>query len=204
MTAKTISDKLGVVLCGPGWRPGLSRLGDPSELPGIVRPVNTYDPQISWLKNAYIIVHFAIILMFYHELTLFQHQFNASVVNVALFSLIASITSLGIILDNKRRYRNLLELVRCLLFFQARKSIIPIIDGGLERSGVSFKLRAVIVSLLFITFALSVVFNLLELLLNNAHLLLQFARQEIKKKIKIPADRCQSSEKRKSEKIRVM
>lgn len=178
--AKTMHDKLGVVFCGPGWRPGLPRLGNPAELPKIVRPVNSYDPQISWLKNTYIIVHFGIVLMFYHELTLFQHQFSASILNIALVGLIASITTLGLILDNKRRYRNLLELIRCVLFFQARKSIVPIIDGGLERSGVSLHLRTSVISVLFLIFALSIVINSMELLISYAHLLLQIQKSGTK------------------------
>lgn len=179
--AKTFGDKLAVLFYGPGWRPGQPRLGDPSELPKIVRPVNSYDPQLSFLKNFYIVVHFGIILMFYHELTLYQHQFSSSILNIALLSLLSSIISLGFLMDNKSPYRNLLEFIRCVLFFQTKQSLILIIDGGLERSGVSPRLRTSIITLLFLIFAISTVINCTQLLLSCAVSLYQGERRKMRK-----------------------
>lgn len=156
-------DKLGVIFNGPGWRPGLGRLGNPSELPAIVRPINSYDPQLSLWQNAYVVAHFGLLLLFYHELTLYQDQFSTVLLNIGVVTLIISITTLGLMLDNKRRYNAAYELLRCLLFIQARNYIIPVVDHGLKRSGVNLQSRTVIISFVYTVFALSVLINSLVL-----------------------------------------
>lgn len=155
--------KLGVLFCGPGWRPGLPRLGNPKELPAIVRPVDSHDPQLSMWQNFYVVVHFGLLLFFYHGLTLHQDQFSPFVLNIGVLGLLASITSLGLMLDNKRRYNAIYELLRCLLFFQARNLLIPIVVHGLERSGASFYYRIIVITGIHALFALSILVNSLLL-----------------------------------------
>lgn len=155
--AKTLSDKLGIVFNGPGWRPGLqNRLGNREELPEIVRPVNSYDPQLSFWQNTYVVAHFGLLLLFYHELTLYQDQFRPIVLNVGVLSLLATITSLGLMLDDKRSYSAVYEFVRCLLFFKSRHYIVPIIAHGLERTGLNIAHRMLLISVVYGFFALSV------------------------------------------------
>lgn len=160
----TWSDKFGVIFNGPGWRPGLRRLGCPDDLPAIVRPVNSYDPQLDIWKNAYIVIHFGLLLLFYHELTLYQDQFNPLSLNIGVIALIISITSLGMMLDNKKRYNCLCELIRCLLFFQAKHIIIPIMAHGLDRAGICFDSKTTILFCVNSLFAVSVLINSFHLL----------------------------------------
>lgn len=161
--AKSFQDKLGVVFNGPGWRPGLKRLGNPEELPKIERPVDSYDPQLSFWQNTYVVIHFGLLLLFYHELTLYRDRFSPILLNAGVVSLIASITSLGIMLDDKHRYGAVYELARCLLFFLARHLIIPILDNGLEKSGLSIQCRIIFMIAVYLLFALSVLLNSLVL-----------------------------------------
>lgn len=159
------SDKLRVIFYGPGWRPGLNRLGDPTELPKIVRPINSYNPQLNRWQNFYVIVHFGLLLLFYHELTLHQYQFSPAFVNIGVIALLTSIISLGLMLDNKHRYSTIYELTRCILFLLARQSISTILDQGLERTGINYHYRTVAISAIQILFLLSVLINTLFLLM---------------------------------------
>lgn len=154
--AESLKDKLGVLFYGPGWRPGLPRLGDVRDIPKIVHPVVPYDRKLSYWQNIYVVVHFGLLLLFYHELTLYQEEFRPSVLNIGVISLLFSIMSLGLMLDNKRWYSSLFELTRCLLFFKARYWINSTLNYGLERAGFGPTSRIISLSLVHILFALSV------------------------------------------------
>lgn len=154
--AKCLSHKLAVVLYGPGWSPGLGRLGEPEKIPKIIRPVPSYDPEISWWQSGYVVAHFGLLLLFYHELTLYQDRYKPIVLNVGVLALLASITTLGLILDNKRRFTSAYELARCLVFFEARHYLVPIMMEGLKRTGLSLAHQMLAVSLVYAFFAVSV------------------------------------------------
>lgn len=174
-------DKLGVLLNGPGWRPGLPRLGNHSELPPIVRPVDVYNPQVDIFKTGYVLIHFVILLTIYHELTLAHDEFSPFIVNIGVFTLLGSITSLGILLDNKHSYSAVYELVRCFLFFHLKSYLLPIFDSGLGRSGISSFYRLIVVTFIYLYFTLSVLYNSLLLstsfLKNNFKLKHKLTRQ---------------------------
>lgn len=162
--AKNISHKLAILFYGPGWRPGNQRLGSPHDLPKIIHPVQPYDPSISSWKKVYTLIHFGLLLFFYHELTLYQEEFRAIVMNIGVMSLLASITTLGLMLDNKRTFCAFFELLRCLMFFKARYYIMPIITHGLARAGLSFTCQIVAASVIQNLFALSALTVLIELI----------------------------------------
>lgn len=157
------SHKLGVLFKGPGWRPGLSRLGNHDELPPIVRPVDVYDPKVGLMMNAYVVLHFLVLIILYHELTLAHDQYSPLIVNIGVFALLGSLTSLGILLDNKHSYSTAFELLRCLMFFQLKQFLLPILDSGLRRSGLSFSYRAIVVNSIYMYFLISVLINSLIL-----------------------------------------
>lgn len=174
--AKGIGNKLKVVFYGPGWKPGLGRLGNPEDLPKVFRPVNLYDPQISPWLNTYVVVHFAMLLLFYHELTLHQNHFSPWTLNYGVLVLLATITSLGLILDKKRRYDEVFEIARCIMFFAARRSIASIVMHGLERGGFNFPSRVLILTGIYIIFALSVLLMTISLiwkLMSQSHVLIK-------------------------------
>lgn len=161
--AETVMHKLGVLFNGPGWRPGLPRLGDPAELPSIIRPVYCYNPPLMFWLNSYVVIHFAILLLFYHELTLFQSKFQPVILGSGTLTLLGSITSLGLTLDNDYCYGATFELIRCLTFFQARKYIEPIILHGFERANLSLHHQSTLISAIYLVFVLSSIINALRL-----------------------------------------
>lgn len=86
---------------GPGWAPGKPRLGNYSDIPEPEKPAKLFDPQISYLAKAYVIVHFAMILFFYHELTLRNAVFTQYLVTCGVLAMLFSITCVGFILENR-------------------------------------------------------------------------------------------------------
>ena len=86
---------------GPGWQPGKPRLGNYNEIPEPEKPPQLFDPQISYFAKGYVIVHFAMILVFYHELTLRNAVFTQFLITCSIVALLFSITSIGFILENR-------------------------------------------------------------------------------------------------------
>lgn len=162
--SNSFREQLGVIFSGPGWTPGSTRFGDPANLPPIVRPIKQYNPEVRFWKNTYAVIHFALILFFYHELTLYQDKFSPLVLNIGVISLLASITTIGLMLDNKRRYNSVYELARCLLFFQARTPITKVFDHGLKRAGLAIQYRLLVISMIFLIFFLSTSINVVRTL----------------------------------------
>ena len=72
-----LQNKLAILWKGPGWQPGLPRLGS-SEYPKIKYPVRVYHPNISQALSTYTFLHFLYILL--------QHSaiLNYSIVNQIL------------------------------------------------------------------------------------------------------------------------
>lgn len=154
-----LKNKLKVIFYGPGWHPGTPRLGDVSQIPKIVHPVQPYDPKLTWWQNSYVVVHFGLILLFYHELTLSRNQFSIALINVGVISLIVSITTIGRMLDGRHKYAHLLELIRCLIFFQTRQYLVSIMDHGMKRLGISIQARVLLLTGVYLLFALSAIIN---------------------------------------------
>lgn len=150
--------QLKIIFYNPGWAPGL-RYGESLPVPAIKRPISVYDPKIGNWKNLYVVIHFALMIFFYHELTLYQAQYSASMINIGVISLLASITTLGLILDNRSRYNSLYELIRCVLFFQASKPIMFIMDHGLKRIGLHIYHRLMVISTIDGIFIVSLILN---------------------------------------------
>jgi hypothetical protein len=50
-------NKLAIIWKGPGWQPGLSRLGS-DDFPEIKFPIHVYHPNVSTELSAYTFVHF--------------------------------------------------------------------------------------------------------------------------------------------------
>lgn len=161
--AETVAHKFGVLFCGPGWRPNLPRLGNPANFPPILQPVHRYNPPMRLWLNIYVVVHFGLLLLLYHELTLFQGGFKPLVLNAGIMALLGSITSLGLTLDNKYEYSAVFELLRCVAFFQVRKHIVPIVTHGLDRVALSLYLKTILISLIHLVFVLSLLINSLRL-----------------------------------------
>lgn len=61
-----LNNKLSVIWKGPGWQPGLPRLGS-DKFPKVKYPVRVYDPNISKALSIYTFVHFLYVVIQYSE-----------------------------------------------------------------------------------------------------------------------------------------
>ncbi|UXI18153.1 FCH domain only protein 2 [Sarcoptes scabiei] len=85
-----LRNKLAVVFKGPGWSPGKPRLGYYDDIPLIDEPVSYWDPEISAWKKIYVVWHTAMILAFYHFLTLHCNRFSQMMIFIGVISLLLS------------------------------------------------------------------------------------------------------------------
>ncbi|KAF9980174.1 hypothetical protein BGZ65_005449 [Modicella reniformis] len=117
-----IANKFKVVFYGPGWHPGVPRLGLLSEIPDVdlKHPPKKYDPILASKFNYYIAFHFAIVMIVgsavlaegYKILPLWQTQ-------AICVAFLLSLTALSKIMDAKS-YGLKVELTRTLgVFFLA-------------------------------------------------------------------------------------
>lgn len=64
-------------------------------------PVSYYDPQISLLEKVYVIWHFIIVILFYEELSLSNHELSQGTLLISVSAILTSLTSIGFILEKK-------------------------------------------------------------------------------------------------------
>lgn len=95
----------------------------------INHPVSVWDPSINFLEKTYVLIHFPLIVLFYHELTIRNGELNQFIVTCGIVSLIACITSMGFLLE-KRWFAPALEFLRCLLFFAIEQTIWPVVEDN--------------------------------------------------------------------------
>ncbi len=57
-------NKLAIIWKGPGWQPGLSRLGS-DDFPQITYPIHVYHQNVSTQLSLYTFLHFAYVLIQY-------------------------------------------------------------------------------------------------------------------------------------------
>lgn len=86
-----------------------------------------WDPPLNLLEKAYTLIHFPLVVLFYHELTVRNGVLNQQIVTCGILVLLASLTSIGFLIE-KRSFAPMLEFVRCILFFAAEQVIWPVVD----------------------------------------------------------------------------
>lgn len=79
------------------------------------------------LEKAYTLIHFPLVVLFYHELSARNGVLSQPVVTCGILVLLASLTSLGFLIE-KRWFAPMLEFVRCIAFFAAEQVIWPVVD----------------------------------------------------------------------------
>ncbi|CAF4781042.1 unnamed protein product [Rotaria sp. Silwood1] len=109
-------NKLSVIWKGPGWAPGLPRLGS-DKFPKVKHPIRVYHPNVSTALSLYTFIHFAYVLIQYSAVL--KYSKNYSVVALLLYSiiLIYTLQTFGAIFDQKKnalhyeRFRLILMLL---------------------------------------------------------------------------------------------
>lgn len=132
---------------GPGWDVGKPRLGYLHEIPDvshyqvdlsicltlfsylqIERPVDLYDPPMNLLEKAYTLIHFPLVVLFYHELSMRNMVLSQQIITCGVIVLLLSLTSVGFLME-KRWFAPMLEFVRCLTFFAVEQMLWPVVES---------------------------------------------------------------------------
>lgn len=87
-------------------------------------PVTYWTPVIPLWKSTYCISHFGVILLFYYGLVSSHSRLNQTTVTLGILALLLSITSFGLMLEN-RIIGTILESFRCLMFSIILSKIEP-------------------------------------------------------------------------------
>ncbi|XP_050343712.1 alkylglycerol monooxygenase-like [Nymphalis io] len=108
---ETWGDKIKAIVWGPSWEPGSPRLGD-EDMKLDVELREKYDVFLPAWCNFYIVLHYAVVLYGFFELA--SKYMGMTPLSVIIFVLyvIASLTIIGMILDNSK-YAPMLEVLRC-------------------------------------------------------------------------------------------
>ncbi|XP_062872932.1 alkylglycerol monooxygenase [Trichomycterus rosablanca] len=112
--AESVAHKLAVIFNGPGWAPGKPRLGDPEDLPKITGDEVPHSPKWPAALQAYVQVHFLLVLGVYNNLFATQYMLSQTHVLLNTGYILFTLTSLGYIMD-QRPNAAVWEMVRCLL-----------------------------------------------------------------------------------------
>ncbi|KAK9962422.1 hypothetical protein ABG768_007791 [Culter alburnus] len=134
--AEGISNKLSVILKGPGWTPGKPRLGDIADIPQITGEEMPYDPAWSSLMQAYVFIQFMLLLDVYNNLLTDQTILSEMTVLLMTAYVLLSLTSLGFLIDQRANAAEL-EMMRCVLImvllrFGYIKPLVPLLVFPIE------------------------------------------------------------------------
>ncbi|KAI5646426.1 fatty acid hydroxylase superfamily domain-containing protein [Phthorimaea operculella] len=109
---KTWDDKLRAIFFGPSWAPGTARLGDEDKKEDIDVDREKYDVHLPAWLNAYLVLHYTVVLYGFFELA--SKHMGLTPISVLIFVLyiIASLTIIGMLFDQSK-YAPILEVIRC-------------------------------------------------------------------------------------------
>ncbi|XP_052797440.1 alkylglycerol monooxygenase-like isoform X2 [Mya arenaria] len=121
-----LSNKISVMLKGPGWSPGKPRLGLNSDIPQIEPNPVKYDIDVGVLRTAYIWAHYLIILLVWHPmLAKLRHEMSSVMMAGNIVYIVYSLFVFGSLYD-KKWYADYAEMVRVWLFVVIWISGIPL------------------------------------------------------------------------------
>ncbi|CAF0733519.1 unnamed protein product [Rotaria sordida] len=117
------SNKLSVIWKGPGWQPGLPRLGS-DKFPKVKYPIRVYHPNISTELSVYTFVHFMYVIIQYSAVL--KYSKNYSVLALLLYSimLLYTLQTFGAIFDQKKNALHLERIRLILMLILPRLTLI--------------------------------------------------------------------------------
>ncbi|KAI1886114.1 hypothetical protein AGOR_G00210680 [Albula goreensis] len=119
--AHGIKNKLSYIFKGPSWRPGQPRLGDHKEIPKVIGVVTPYNPAWSMVLQAYVSLQFLLLLTIYNDVLATKAMLSQQTLLLMAGYIIFTLTSLGLIID-QRPNAGMLEMLRCVLFLGLHRS----------------------------------------------------------------------------------
>lgn len=111
-----IKDKLSAFLKGPGWQPGLPRLGHYEDIPEIPEDKELYDKNLSFGLKVYITVHFLLTMALFNRIKITKMLLPLTFAWLHAGFVMLSVACIGFFLEMKS-YAPLVEGTRCALYF---------------------------------------------------------------------------------------
>ncbi|CAG9836311.1 unnamed protein product [Diabrotica balteata] len=118
---KTWNNKLAAIFYGPSWQPGKPRLGLEEDKVKVTKR-EKYNINLPFWCNAYLLLHFSLVIYGYQYLATLHMTINPLSVLMFVIYIIASLTTIGMLFDNKP-YACILELLRCIVLVTAIQRI---------------------------------------------------------------------------------
>ncbi|XP_072384079.1 alkylglycerol monooxygenase-like isoform X1 [Diabrotica undecimpunctata] len=118
---KSWNNKLAAIFYGPSWQPGKPRLGLEEDKVKVTKR-EKYNINLPFWCNAYLLLHFSLVVYGYQYLATLHMTINPLSVLMFVIYIIASLTTIGMLFDNKP-YACILELLRCILLVTAIQRI---------------------------------------------------------------------------------
>ncbi|XP_031332872.1 alkylglycerol monooxygenase-like [Photinus pyralis] len=117
--------KLAAIFYGPSWQPNRPRLGAEEDIVK-VGPREKYYVKLPMWCNAYIIIHFCLVIYIFQEFVILHAQMNPMTATCFICYIIGSLTVIGLLFDNSQYAANC-ELIRCgLLVFAIQVGVLTI------------------------------------------------------------------------------
>ena len=113
-----------------------------------------WSPIIPIWQKIYSIIHFGLVLIFYHLLVVNHQTLSQITVSYCIAILLISITTIGFLLEN-RIFGLHLELLRCLTFLYFNQKFLPIISTVETDLKLSFDLIQITHKLFVYSFSIS-------------------------------------------------
>lgn len=149
----TVSDTFKALFYGPGWYPGTPRLGNLDDLPDEMDPRPKYDPQLSNAETAYFVVHFVIVVLIQHILTLEMMTFSWYTSLMFTAFILVSLGNIGATYDGWW-WAPLLEAARCIAYLGYARTHAVI---GIPEVDIAFIVYFVISALVWTSKSLSII-----------------------------------------------
>lgn len=111
-----IGNKLSMFLKGPGWEPGLHRLGNYEDIPEIPDDKVKYNTKMPFWLKIYVILHFFITMALFNRIKLTKAMVSLSCAYFHAAFVTLSVACIGYFLEVKS-YAPIIEGTRCALYF---------------------------------------------------------------------------------------
>ncbi|XP_053638758.1 alkylglycerol monooxygenase isoform X2 [Cherax quadricarinatus] len=129
----TWGDSLKALFYGPGWTPGMPRLGDPSTFTDVKAPRVKYDPRMSLWMFLYIVSHLALALLAQHWTVSHYMMVPSSTVFSVIIFVCVTVSVMSALFD-RWPWAPVVETARCaacILCFTTRIIFIPAMDTAI-------------------------------------------------------------------------
>ncbi|KAK2147365.1 hypothetical protein LSH36_556g00045 [Paralvinella palmiformis] len=150
-----LGDKLSVIFKGPGWYPGVSRLGDLNDIPVTPEDGDVYDKKLPLWANLYCGLHLGVTFLLIKTIKIVGTLYGSGMMWLFGIYLFWSIIEIGWILEHKP-FIPILEIIRCFVYFIVEYTLSCAI---LYNGWVSTSIRMIFLSSIFVWYTKKDIFD---------------------------------------------